>query len=179
MDVRVSLVLYCNESFLEFKYVRLSELNDSMLDVMRCRGSTATRRGLDRVRDDILPMNRHCFESQSMPTESESGSCSGDIHEGFFQYPCPPMELQRDCKPCHSVIFLITDGQSNWAGDPFVAADCLKDNGYEIFSVGIGPNVDVDELRDVASEPKHKHVLLAANYKKSIRLLHALKQRSE
>ena len=177
MDVRVSLVLYCNESFLEFKYVRLSELNDSMLDVMRCRGSTATRRGLDRVRDDILPMNRHCFESQSMPTESGSGS--GEIHEGFFQYPCPPMKLQRDCKPCHSVIFLITDGKSNWAGDPFVAADCLKVNGYGIFSVGIGPNVDVDELRDVASEPKHKHVLLAKNYKKSIRLLHALKQRSE
>eukprot|EP00118_Oscarella_pearsei_P013661 m.110718 g.110718 ORF g.110718 m.110718 type:complete len:640 (+) comp37413_c0_seq4:4845-6764(+) len=173
-DVRISLITYCKDAVLNFKGVSFKELDDHLARVRRCYGPTATRLAFDLVRDELLPDNRHCRKfCEPVPTEEYS---SGE--DRVFIYPCPCMVVEPDCLPCMSKLFFITDGMSNWAGDPCYGAKCLKDNGMEIYSIGVGAHVNVEELEKMASERKGEHVFLAKSYAKSYRLFRGLKPRS-
>ena len=71
-----------------------------------------------------------------------------------------------------TLLFLITNGKSNWAGDPRRA---LKDNGVEIFSVGVTSRINIDELRDIASEPLDTHLYLIRSFDDAVRLVTLMK----
>ncbi|XP_014783160.1 uncharacterized protein LOC106878459 [Octopus bimaculoides] len=53
-------------------------------------------------------------------------------------------------KDAPRVLVLVTDGQSNNRAQTVAAANIAKQQGIEIFSVGVGSNVDNDELLQVA-----------------------------
>lgn len=64
------------------------------------------------------------------------------------------------------VIFLLTDGHNN-IGDipPRVAAKSLRENfDFEIFTVGIGQDINKNELVEIASTPQSNHVFLLNKY---------------
>ena len=56
------------------------------------------------------------------------------------------------------VAIVVTDGHSNVGGRPRDAAEKLWAEGIRVISVGIGQDVNTDELRDIASYPKTNNV---------------------
>ena len=42
------------------------------------------------------------------------------------------------------------------------AARAIKDRGVEVFSIGLGPNVDEEELQDIASQPENVYQVSAS-----------------
>ncbi|EDO49614.1 predicted protein, partial [Nematostella vectensis] len=63
-------------------------------------------------------------------------------------------------RPTHQVktaVFLLTDGQWNWNGDPWPIAKRLKDRGIEIFTIGVTNGVNVNTLRSLASPNNYFH----------------------
>lgn len=58
------------------------------------------------------------------------------------------------------VIILVTDGQSSDSERVLREADLLRRFGVYIFVVGVGPQVDVHELKLIASSPTDKFVFL-------------------
>jgi Ca-activated chloride channel family protein len=53
------------------------------------------------------------------------------------------------------VIVLLTDGRSNAGGDPQAVAQSLKDQGIEIYTIGLGSDVDATALQNIASTPNN------------------------
>ena len=62
----------------------------------------------------------------------------------------------------NKVLIILTDGQSN--GGVEGAAKKLKDAGVIIISVGIGQNINLDELHTMASQPKDQRVILLESF---------------
>ena len=60
------------------------------------------------------------------------------------------------------VVVLITDGRSNIFNITEPAQNLLA-SGVTVYSVGVG-NVDVDELRFIASDPDREHVFLLRSF---------------
>lgn len=63
----------------------------------------------------------------------------------------------------HGVV-VITDGMSNDKDATIQAAVNAKANGIEIFAVGVGSSLDIDELNSVASDPDSIHVFLLSDF---------------
>ena len=60
--------------------------------------------------------------------------------------------LSENTRPdTKKVIVLLSDGMSNVGSDPLIAAGIAKDSNVTIFSVGYGPDADVQTLKSVAS----------------------------
>jgi len=60
--------------------------------------------------------------------------------------------LSEDTRPdTKKIIVLLSDGVSNVGSDPLIAAGIAKDSNVTIFSVGYGPDADVQTLKSVAS----------------------------
>lgn len=55
------------------------------------------------------------------------------------------------------VMVLLTDGHTNAGIDPVVAAQAAKDDGIEIFAMGVGSGVNEVELKQIASDPVDGH----------------------
>lgn len=60
------------------------------------------------------------------------------------------------------MLIILTDGQSN--GGVEGPALKLKNAGVIIFSVGIGQNINMDELHSMASQPKEQRVILLEDF---------------
>lgn len=58
--------------------------------------------------------------------------------------------------------FVCTDGRSN-RGNLRAAAQALRNSGVQVYTVGIG-GIDVNELREIASDPDDEHVFILSNY---------------
>lgn len=174
-DVRFSLVTYNKHAEILYNYTSVDILNCkyAVRDARRgskTYGPTATRRGLDTVRDHFLINNRHGYDC-TPPTERPED-------KDFFSYPCPTCSIGRGLNPnCSTLLFLVTDGRSNWAGDPRNAAECLKSNGVKIFSVGVTSGVNLAELRDIASEPLSSHLYLLKSFDDALKLVFLAKKR--
>lgn len=173
VDVRFALVTYSRRGELETNFTSPLQLKHVLKDIRRrTYGPTATRRALDIVRDHLLLNNRHCYDCEP-PTERPAD-------KDFFTYPCPSCSKScpgLDCSDCGStLLFLVTDGKSNWAGDPRHAAECLKASGVEIFSVGVTSHINIAELRDIASEPLHSHLYLIRSFEDALNLVFLAKK---
>ncbi len=54
-------------------------------------------------------------------------------------------------------MILLTDGYTNTGIDPVAAAQAAKDDGIEVFALGVGGNVNEFELKQIASDPVEDH----------------------
>lgn len=54
-------------------------------------------------------------------------------------------------------LILLTDGPSN--DDVKMPSKWVRDNGVEVFVIGLGRGYDVAQLRDIASQPSREHVM--------------------
>ena len=59
----------------------------------------------------------------------------------------------------HKVLVIVTDGKSNSFSSTTSQAKLARDEGMKIFAIGIGSGINLNELREVASDPDSKHVL--------------------
>ena len=62
------------------------------------------------------------------------------------------------------ILLVVTDGRSNDRDATLQAAANTRAHDIEVFTIGIGSNVDTDELNAVASDPDSKHVFLLADF---------------
>ena len=62
------------------------------------------------------------------------------------------------------VILLITDGVANEGGDPVPIAINIRNGGIQIFSFGIGNNLNRTQLNSIANRPTASHVFIAQNF---------------
>jgi uncharacterized protein YegL len=53
------------------------------------------------------------------------------------------------------VLILMTDGQSNVGPDPMTAASSAKAAGIEVFTIGLGNGINVNQLKAMATDPSH------------------------
>jgi len=58
----------------------------------------------------------------------------------------------------HKVLFLITDGQSNGNLNVVDEANTLKNNGVEIYALGVTDNINRHELKQIVSKPVTDHL---------------------
>lgn len=64
------------------------------------------------------------------------------------------------------VLFIITDGKSNkQTHKPKNEAKLMKDDGVEIFTIGIGLGVKNRELKSIASHPKSSHKFVLKSFR--------------
>lgn len=65
------------------------------------------------------------------------------------------------------VLLVITDGRSNSRAATLQAAANARTHDIEIYVIGIGVNIDGDELNAIASEPDTLHVNLLSDFSQS------------
>ncbi|KAM6949553.1 LOW QUALITY PROTEIN: sushi, von Willebrand factor type A, EGF and pentraxin domain-containing protein 1 [Aplochiton taeniatus] len=96
--------------------------------------------------------------NQEIPAITYRGG--GTYTKGAFQRAAQILRQSR--ANATKVIFLITDGYSN-GGDPRPVAAALREQGVEIFTLGIWQG-NIRELHDMASSPKDQHCYLVHNF---------------
>lgn len=62
---------------------------------------------------------------------------------------------KRPTKLVKTAVFLLTDGMWNDGGDPYPIAKNLKDGKIEIFSIGVTNGVNMNALRQLATDNSH------------------------
>ena len=62
------------------------------------------------------------------------------------------------------IVVVITDGASRKAKATIAAARTLRDHGVTIFAIGVGNQVNVAQLRDMASQPSGEFVFEVTNF---------------
>eukprot|EP00795_Rhopilema_esculentum_P010789 gene10789-19588_t len=72
--------------------------------------------------------------------------------------------LPQTRKFAKKVLFLITDGNYNIGGDPAPNAKVLRDDGVEIFTVGVSGFVSREGLEELASLPFQRHIWMIKDY---------------
>ncbi|XP_066919000.1 uncharacterized protein [Clytia hemisphaerica] len=83
--------------------------------------------------------------------------------------------FQSARRSAKKVVFLLTDGKSNRGVKPSIPAAQLKNSGVDIFVLGIGNNVNVLELKSIASS--NNNVFRVRNFVDLQRLINALRQK--
>ena len=158
--VIVTIIVYSKHAEVEANGINGSEIFQVVKSVRRkSYGPTATRRGLDMAKDTLL-VNRSNYYECIPPRPVDK-----DYYTHL--YPCPKCVKTG----YRTLLFLITNGKSNWGGDPRKAAQCLKDNDVEIFSVGITSSDNIPELRDIASEPLSDHLYLIRSFDDALKMI--------
>ncbi len=61
------------------------------------------------------------------------------------------------------VALLFADGRSN-RGNLNAATSAIRQADLQVYAVGIGNNIDVNELRSIASDPDDQHVFILRSY---------------
>ncbi|KAL0970174.1 hypothetical protein UPYG_G00238360 [Umbra pygmaea] len=112
--------------------------------------------------DHVTAPKRHQHKcsliNQEIPAITYRGG--GTYTKGAFQRAAQILRQSR--ANATKVIFLITDGYSN-GGDPRPVAAALRQQGVEIFTLGIWQG-NIRELHDMASHPKDQHCYLVHNF---------------
>ena len=62
------------------------------------------------------------------------------------------------------IVVVITDGASRKSKATLAAASTLRDHGATIFAIGVGNQVNVAQLRDMASRPSAEFVYEVTNF---------------
>ena len=82
-----------------------------------------------------------------------------NMHDAFqYAYDIIFGRLSADKRPTQQVktaVFLLTDGMWNEGGNPYNIAKTLKDGNIEIFSIGVTNGVDMNVLRQLATDNSH------------------------
>ena len=82
-----------------------------------------------------------------------------NMHDAFqYAYDVIFGRLSGDKRPTKQVktaVFLLTDGMWNEGGDPYPIAKTLKDGKIEIFSIGVTNGVNMNVMRQLATDNSH------------------------
>lgn len=62
------------------------------------------------------------------------------------------------------MVVIITDGESRMAKETVAAAESLKSKNVTVFAIGVGNQIDVAELRAMASQPSSEFVFEVTNF---------------
>ena len=66
---------------------------------------------------------------------------------------------------------LITDGEATDKTKTEAAAMAAKNNGITLFTVGIGSQINTQELNKIASSPTQEHVFLVTEFNKLLSIV--------
>ncbi|KAK2170566.1 hypothetical protein LSH36_2g14112 [Paralvinella palmiformis] len=81
-------------------------------------------------------------------------------------------EINGDRPRVPNVAVVLTDGKSTWeANNTIPEATLLKEDGVKIFSIGIGSDINVDELNAIASNPTRPYVYQVESFSDLIVLI--------
>jgi hypothetical protein len=85
---------------------------------------------------------------------NEAPYCGGATATGPVLDYIREQVITKSNNTCKRAVFILTDGQNNWAGDPISKAEELKAiNGVEIYAIAFGSsNLNWDILRRLASQ---------------------------
>ena len=85
-----------------------------------------------------------------------------DMQEGLFLAQEELRANGRDDVP--RFVFLLTDGYHNEKGDPVSEALTARAEGSEIFVLGVGNDLSIKQLQQMASDPTLNHFFLAEDF---------------
>ncbi len=74
------------------------------------------------------------------------------------------------------VLLLLTDGEHNQPGDPIAEAELARNQGTEIFAVGIGDGAKIGQLNAIVSAPAGEHVISVDGFSGLVTILGTLVQ---
>ena len=74
------------------------------------------------------------------------------------------------------VLLLLTDGEHNQPGDPIAEAELARNQGTEIFAVGIGDGAKIGQLNAIVSAPASEHVISVDGFSELVTILETLVQ---
>ena len=81
------------------------------------------------------------------------------MHDAFqYAYDIIFGTLSTDKRPnqlAKTAVFVLTDGMWNRGGDPYPIAKQLKDGNVEIFSIGVTNGVNMNVMRQLATDDSH------------------------
>ena len=77
------------------------------------------------------------------------------------------------------VLVLLTDGRTASGTDSIIQpSNLLRNEGVNIFVIGIGPNINKDELDIIASDPDSDHVILPKSFEEINTLVENIQEAS-
>ena len=76
------------------------------------------------------------------------------------------------------VALVITDGESHDINATAAASKRARDQGIRILTIGVGPNVDEEELKLIASDPDDHHVFKVTSYRTLQQIADAMVERT-
>lgn len=128
----------------------------------------------DKVRVGVVTFSNSAYTSLDL-TPAASKTCIASIITGILYYgdgtntyegintAASLLGHQKDIGVSR-VLIVLTDGRSNSRTSTLQAAQAAKDQGIQIYAVGIGSGVDVNELQDMASSPSSDYLLPIGNF---------------
>ena len=93
--------------------------------------------------------------------QSLGGTYTYDALDGVRQQGLSPKVARPDVA---RIAIVMTDGESYYPDKTAAAAKRLKDEGVVVFAVGIGDQVNNNELESIASEPKESYLFQVGSY---------------
>ncbi|XP_072039020.1 complement factor B-like [Amphiura filiformis] len=114
--------------------------------------------GLDSIED--LVTHQHLGQGTA------TSSALNLVHSNIMKHTSNSPQLRGKRVDTDKVLFLLTDGQSNMNGSPDEEASKLKTEfDVAIHCIGIGNDVNRQELKVIASQPESEHVFTLEDFK--------------
>ena len=89
------------------------------------------------------------------------GPALATAEEGVFRTGAGARPLSQGIP---RVLILMTDGKSNVGVSPEIPADRLKASGVNIFVIGVGGGLRINELQEISSRPLRDHLYELENF---------------
>lgn len=128
-STRVSVVLFGTDATLDINYVSSLDVKNHKCNFKKSFQALKFRSGLTNMRDAF----QYAY----------------DIIFGTLSANKRPNQLAK------TAVFLLTDGMWNRGGDPYPIAKQLKDGNIEIFSIGVTNGVNMNVMRQLATDNSH------------------------
>lgn len=122
---RVSVVLFSSGASIRINYITNLSPNNHKCNFKKSFNNLPFLNGMTNMREALVQAKRILF-----------GDLSGN---------------KRPTKQVKTAVFLLTDGNWNVGGSPYTIAKELRDDGIELFAIGVTNGVDFGVLRNIAS----------------------------
>lgn len=126
---RVSVVLFGTDATLDINYVSHVDAKNHKCNFKKSFEALRFRSGLTNMHDAF----QYAYDIIFGPLSAEKR----------------PNQLAK------TAVFLMTDGMWNRGGDPYPVAKKLKDANIEIFSIGVTNGIDMNVMRQLATDNSH------------------------
>ena len=76
-----------------------------------------------------------------------------------------------DYRAVPKIAILVTDGKAYRPTETYASAQHAKDSGINLFAVGIGSDINLQELETISSSPSSSHVFLVSEFNKLLSIV--------